>query len=144
MIKELIAKIDQAKERAMRLQRRSEAVNEAERKRDVCLYNLFTALHDIEVDLHNLNWADRRKILGDRFNFRTSPKISGLVIERTCPDLDSGKRSKYAAVLRLIAAKKSPREKVREFVRKNGGINGCVAEEKRLRQQGRRRKVSKR
>jgi hypothetical protein len=142
MIKELIAKIDQAKERTVRLQRFSDAVTEANRKRDAYLYNLFTDLHDIEVDVRKLKWADRRKIFGDRLGFQT--KIGGLVIELTCPDLDPKKRAKYAAVLRFIAVEKSPREKVKEFVRKNGGINGCVAKEKQLRQRGRRRKASKR
>lgn len=142
MTKELIAKIDQAKERAMRLQRLSDAANEAKRKRDACLYNLFTDLHDIEVDVRKLNWADRRKIFGDRLGFQT--KIGGLVIERTCPDLDPKKRAKYAAVLRFVAAAKPPHEKVKEFVRKNGSMKGCIAKEKQLRQQGRRRKASKR
>jgi hypothetical protein len=142
MIKPVIVKIDQAKERAMRLQSLSDAVNEAERKRDACLYNLFADLHDIEVDVRKLKWADRRKIFGDRLGFQT--KIGGLVIERSCPDLDAKKRAKYAAVLRFVAAAKPPHEKVKEFVRKNGGINGCIAKEKQLRQRGRRRKVSKR
>jgi hypothetical protein len=142
MIKELIAKIDQAKERAMRLQRLSDAANEAERKRDACLYHLFADLHDIEVDVRKLKWADRREVFGDRLGFQT--KIGGLVIELTCPDLDPKKRAKYAAVLRFIAAAKSPREKVKEFVRKSGGINGCITKEKQLRQRGRRHKASKR
>jgi hypothetical protein len=144
MVEKVIVKIDQAKERATRLQRLSDAVNEAERKRDACLYNLFADLHDIEVDVRKLGWADKRKILCDRLNFRTSSKISGLVIERTCPDLDAKKRAKYAAVLRFVAAAKPPHEKVKDFVRKNGGINGCIAKEKHLRERGRRRKASKR
>jgi len=142
MIEKVIAKIDQAKERATRLQRLSDAVTEAERKRDICLYNLFTDLHDIEVDLRKLKWAERRKIFGDHLGFQT--KIGGLVIERTCPDLDPKKRAKYAAVLRFVAAAKPPHKKVKEFVRKNGGINGCIAKEKQIRQRGRRRKASKR
>lgn len=141
MGEKVIAKMVRAKERAMRFQRLSVAANEAERKRDACLYNLFTDLHDIEIDVRKLKWADRRKIFGDHLGFRTT--IGGLVIERTCPDLDVKKRAKYRAVLRFVAAAKPPHEKVKEFVRKNGGINGCIAKEKKLRQRGPRRKAKR-
>jgi hypothetical protein len=71
MVEKVIAKMGRAKGRAMRFQRLSDAANEAERKRDACLYNLFTDLHDIEVDVRELEWADRRKIFGNRLGFHT-------------------------------------------------------------------------
>ena len=42
-------------------------------------------------------------------------------------------QSKYAAVLRFIRKKKKPGQSIRRFVQANGGLNGCVKKEKRLR-----------
>ena len=128
----------------MRLQKLSEAVEEAERKRDSYLYKLFGDLHQIQKDVRNLNWQDKRKIFGDLLNFRTAKKIGALVLRRVYPGLDPKKRQKYTAVLRYVAAAKPAREKVKEFVQNHGSINGCVVKEKALRKKATRRETSKR
>ncbi len=129
----LSEKIEQARERALRLQKLSRAVEAAERKRDNCLYGFFNDLQHLESDLHGLGWSKKRNAFGDLLNFRSGKNMSGLLLRKIYPELRPKIRSKYAAVLRYVAAAKSREEKTKEFVRNNGGINGCVTKEKKLR-----------
>jgi hypothetical protein len=142
MREKVCAKIEAARQRALRLQKLSKVVEEVERKRDACLYNLFGDLHGIEGDLRKLSWKDRRKIFGDLLDFRTNRQLGSLLLRQVYPELDAKKRAKYGAVLRYVTATKSPREKVKDFVRKNGSINGCVAKESKLRREAARRSRS--
>jgi len=133
VLEEVFAKIEAARKRALRLQKLSKVAERVERKRDVCLYRLFDDLHGIEGDLHKLSWKDRRKIFGSLLDFRTNRQLGSLLLRQVYPELGAKKRAKYGAVLRYVAAAKSPRQKVKDFVRKNGSINGCVTKESKLR-----------
>jgi hypothetical protein len=75
------------------------------------------------------------------FDFSEAKKIPGRVLQSVCPELDVKKRAKYVAVLRYIRAKKAPGEDVKDFIRKNGRIRGCVTKEKELRKQAERLKA---
>jgi hypothetical protein len=142
MREKIYAKIEAARQRAVRLQKLSRVAEKVERKRDACLYGLFDDLHGIEGDLHKLGWKDRRKIFGHLLDFRTNRQLGSLLLREVYPGLGAKKRAKYGAVLRYVAASKSPREKVKDFVRKNGSINGCVAKESKLRREAARRSRS--
>ena len=61
-------------------------------------------------------------------------------LRKVAPDLDAKKRVKYAAVVRFLAAKMPLGGNVKAFVRGNGGLNGCVANEKKLRKRGDRKR----
>lgn len=133
------AKIEAARERAVYMKKLSRIAEEAERRRNDCLYDLFDDLHGIESDLRKMSWEEKRKIFGDLLNFRTARQLGGLVLRQVARELDTKKRTKYAAVLRYVVAQKPPKETVRDFVRKNGGINGCDVKERKLRRQAARR-----
>ena len=138
MLKDAREKIELARKGAVRLQKLSEAVHEAERKRDTCLYNLFDDLRGIQICMHELTWKDKRKLFGDLLNFRSARNVIGLVLRQIYPELGRKSISKYAAVLRYVTAAKPRQENVKEFVRRNGGINGCVTKEKKSRPPARR------
>lgn len=130
------SRIDDAKEVAARLGRRVAAVERANENRDKCLYNLLGRLHQLEGQLKGIKGSEALRALRKKFGPRlpTSSTISiSLLLQLTYPELSSKTRSKYAAVIRYVGAKKKPGQKVMEFVRENGGINGCVAKEKKLR-----------
>ena len=62
-----------------------------------------------------------------------APNWVNLLLKCTYPNLSAKTRSKYAAALRYVGLKKEPGQKVMDFVRENGGLNGCVEKEKKLR-----------
>ena len=78
--------------------------------------------------------AEARKTLKAKYggNVPTTIRTGMFAIELTHASL-AKTRSKYAAVQRLIRKKKKPGELIRKFVRANGGMNGCVAKEKKMR-----------
>jgi hypothetical protein len=138
----VLAKIEQTRQRALLLRKLSKAAEEAERNRDSCLYKLFKDLHDIGVDVRKLGLPSRSQILGEKYApFGPPGQVPALLLQKIYPELSAKIRNKYAAVLRYVAMAKSPQEKVKEFVRKNGGINGCVRKEKKLRQRAPGRKT---
>jgi hypothetical protein len=139
MIDEVSAKNEQAQKRALRLQTLSLALEEAERKRDKCLYKFLDEVHGIAAEVRKLATPVRVKVLGEKYNpFQSARQIPSLVLQRVGPELGK-KRWKYAAVLNYAAANKGPGETVEDFVRNNGGINRCVTEEKKLRKRAARR-----
>ena len=62
--------------------------------------------------------------------FGGQKKTIGQALRKVAPDLDAKKRAKYAPVVRFLVAKMPPGGNVKAFVRKNDGLNGCVAKEK--------------
>jgi hypothetical protein len=101
-------------------------------------------VRDIAVSVGQLNPSDQRKLLGKDYNmFGGRKEIISKTMRKVAPKLNAKKRAKYAAVVRLLAAKAPLEGNVKVFVRENGGLNGCVANEKKLRKRG-DRKSSKR
>ena len=135
MSNDLLAKIDEAKNRAARLRKLSAAADEATRARDITLYKLFGDLHVLDVDLRKLDRKKSLKMLKEKYriDLRGTIKSANVLLQIICPELSIKKRAKYAAMLRYIRVRKKPDEKVKLFVRKSGGINGCVSKEKELR-----------
>jgi hypothetical protein len=127
----LFSKIDEARELAKRLERLSQAVEE----RDAALYQFFAKLHYLEKRLLRLNLP--RNKLEEKYGRLPKSAIS-IVLKLAYRGLNSKRQSKYAAVLRYVRAKKQPEESVKSLIRRTGGINRCVREEKKLRSKARK------
>jgi len=131
---QLKEKLKEAKSSAVRLRKASEAAARAKLERDVALYHFFDDIHAIVAAIPTLPMRDRWEVLGKKYQpFRNRSQFPALVLQKVAPELNAKKRAKYAAVLRYVLAQKAPGETVRDFVRKNGGINRCVTKQKRLR-----------
>jgi hypothetical protein len=140
MLDKLRTTMNEARSRAKRFDEYSATLAKLELKRDTCLFKLLDQVRDIAVGVRQLDLPDRRKLLGKDYNVFGGPKESvDQALRKVAPDLDAKKRVKYAAVIRLLVAKMPVGGNVKVFVRKNHGINGCVAEEKKLRMRGDRK-----
>ena len=135
MSNRLFSDIDEAKMVAARLAKRSAAAESAIQSRDNTLYKLFEKLHQLDKRLRELDQGEVRKALKQKYadKLPTTAKSAHFLLQLTYPSLSSKARSKYASVLRYVRAKKRPGESVRNFVRRNGDIKGCVEKEKKLR-----------
>ena len=127
------SQVDEAKQRAARLAARNDAVTNATKKRDDTLFALFHHLHALDNELRKLDPSDALKKLKARYGAKLTKDSARVLVNLTFPHFDARTRTKYAATLRFIRKKKRPSQKVRTFVRENGGINGCVQAEKKLR-----------
>jgi hypothetical protein len=125
----LFSKIDEAKKIGVRLARRSAAAESAMRKRDNTLFIFFAKLHAVHTQIRKIGDEAAAQALTAKYGKLPTGRI---LLKLTYPSLKPKKRSKYAATLRYIGNKKKPSQSVRKFVRENGGINGCVAREKKL------------
>jgi hypothetical protein len=125
--------IAKTKELAMKWRGMSVEANKTEQKRDAHLFRLLGDLDSIRAKVRTLPRLAQRKILGEFPGWGRNQDIIPLLLKNVCPELDAKKRAKYITVLRYVAAQKKPGETVKEFVRKKGGINACVAKEKKLR-----------
>jgi hypothetical protein len=144
MMDKLRTTMEEAQSRAKRFDEFSATLAKLELKRDTCLFKLLVQTRDIAVGVRELDLPDRRKLLGKDYNvFGGQKKTIDQALRKVAPNLDAKKRAKYAAVVRLLAAKMPLGGNVKVFVRENGGLNGCVANEKKLRKRG-DRKSSKR
>jgi hypothetical protein len=144
MLDKLRTTMEEGKSRAKRFDEYSATLAKLELKRDTCLFKLLVQTRDIAVGVRELDLPDRRKLLGKDYNvFGGQKKTIDQALRKVAQNLDAKKRAKYAAVVRLLAAKMALGGNVKVFVRENGGLNGCVANEKKLRKRG-DRKSSKR
>jgi hypothetical protein len=125
--------IEKTKELAAKWRGMSVKATKVEQKRDAHLFRLLGDLDGMRAKVLNLPLGAQRKVLGGFEGWGGTGQIIRLLLKNVCPQLDAKKRAKYAAVLRYVAAKKESGETVKDFVRKNGGLNGCVAKEKKLR-----------
>jgi hypothetical protein len=128
----LSSKIDDAKKVAVHLEERVAAVERANENRDKCLYNLLGRLHRLDQQLRQTPRTEAIKVLKPG-GLPFAPNWVNLLLKCTYPNLSAKTRSKYAAALRYVGLKKEPGQKVMDFVRENGGLNGCVEKEKKLR-----------
>jgi hypothetical protein len=102
----------------------------AAQKRDAALYQFLAQLHYLEKRLVRLN-APRNKL---EEKYRRLPRSAiNTVVKLAYRGLNSKRQSKHVAVLRYVRAKKKPEQSVKSLIRKTGGINKCVAAEKKLR-----------
>jgi hypothetical protein len=129
---DICSNIDEATAIAKRLARRNKDVAIAMSKRDVCLYKLFESVHEIHRQLLKIGKPKTNEVLTGKYG-STKPKNLTEFLKRICPELPSKRRSKYLGLLSYAQATKEPDQTLREFVRANGGINGCVEKEKQLR-----------
>jgi hypothetical protein len=139
MTKIPFSKIAKAKKLGARLVKDAEAVESAMRKRDDTLYEFLETLYLIDKRVRELDPGETREALKQEFGDKlAAPKKSeNLLLKLTYPDLSLKSRttrSKYAKTLRYAREKKVALKSVKRFVRANGGINGCVAKEKKLRE----------
>jgi hypothetical protein len=130
---EIFSRIEGAKQRAVRLAARNDAATNAIKKRDDTLFALFHDLHGLDNELRKFAVGKALKKLRARFGAKLTDDSARTLVTLTFPNLDVRTRTKYAATLRYIRKKKKPNQKVRTLVRMNGGINGCVKAEKKLR-----------
>jgi hypothetical protein len=127
------SQVDEAKQRAARLAARNDALTNATKKRDDTLFALFRHLHALDNELRKLDPEEVLKELEGRYGTKPTKDSARVLVSLAFPDFDARTRTKYAATLRYIRQKKRPNQKMRTFVRENGGINGCVQAEKKLR-----------
>jgi hypothetical protein len=130
-MKVLFSKIDEARELTKRLERLSEAAESATQKRDAALYQFFAKLHYLEKGLGRVGTP--RNKLAAKYGRLPARSANTFVLKLTYPSLNSKRQSAYAAVLRYVRAKKKPGQSVKSLIRRTGGINRCVTEEKKLR-----------
>jgi hypothetical protein len=95
-------------------------------------------LNQLHIKLREIRKAKALKLLrakyGNELPARTDD-VCILLLRLTNPKLNDKKCSKYANVLHLVRLEKKPDETVKEFVRANGGMNGC---EKKMPEQERK------
>ena len=140
MLDKLRTMMEEAQSRAKRFDEFSATLAELALKRDTFLFKLLGQVHDIAVGVRELDPTDRRKLLGKDYGLFSGQKgIIDKTLRKVAPNLKAKQRAKYAAVVRLLVAKKPLGGNVKAFVRENGGINGCVAKEKKLRMRGDRK-----
>jgi len=131
--------IERARTSAVDLQKFAQAAEKAVERRDDALYDFFRKMYKVRHKVRELDLPRKHKVLGDGYRpFGPSSQIAGLLLKKIFPELDAKKRGKYAAVLNYVAERKPKGEKLRDFVRNNRGINGCVAKEKELRKEKQR------
>jgi hypothetical protein len=133
MSNSLFSEIDEAKKVAARLVKRNAAVESAIRKRDNALYKFLEHLHQLDKRLREMGKDDALEALSAKYGDEspTSDDPGMILLKLTYPSLNTKKCSKYAAVLRYVQMNKEDGRTVKDFVRKNGGINGCVRKEKK-------------
>ena len=129
---DIYSNIDKATAIAKRLARRNKDVASAISNRDICLYKLFESVHEIHRQLLKIGKQKTNEVLTGKYG-NVKPKNLSEFLKRICPELPSKRRSKYLGLLSYAQATKEPGQPLREFVRANGGINGCVKKEKELR-----------
>jgi hypothetical protein len=134
MADDLFSKIEETKKVAIRLAECSAAVTTAVQRRDRSLSKLFADLHQLDSQLREMGKTRALKALKaqyrNKLRIRKDPGM--LLLKLTYPSLHTKKSSKYAAVLRLVQAKKREGQSVKDFMRANGGIRGCVEKEKKF------------
>jgi hypothetical protein len=131
--------IAKAKKLGARLVKDAEAVESAMRKRDDTLYEFLGTLHLVDKQVRELDSGEAREALKQEFGHKLAAtrKSENLLLKLTYPDLSlksRNTRSKYAKTLRYVREKKRGLKSVKSFVRANGGINGCVTKERKLRE----------
>jgi hypothetical protein len=129
---DICSNIDEAIAIAKRLAKRNKDVASAMSNRDICLYKLFESVHEIHRQLLKMGKQKANGVLTGKYG-NAKPKNLSDFLKRICPELPSKRRSKYLGLLSYAQATKEPDQPLREFVRANGGINGCVKKEKELR-----------
>jgi hypothetical protein len=137
--KTLFSKIDEARDLAKPLENLSQTVESATQERDAALYQFFAKLHYLEKRLRRIKTP--REEMEAKYGRVPGSSQSAIkfLLKLTYPNLDSKQRSKYAAVLRYVRAKKKPEESVKSLIRRTGGINPCITEEKNLRDRTRKK-----
>jgi hypothetical protein len=141
MSSSLFSEIDEATKVATRLVQRSAAAKRATKRRDNSFYKFFATLHRLDKRLRKLDRDEALKELKEKYGnaLRSTKKSMNLLLKLTYPDLSVKTRSKYAATLRYVREKKAPEQSIRNFLRANGGIKGCVEKEKKLREKKKRK-----
>jgi hypothetical protein len=98
-------------------------------------------LDQLHIRLREIRKIRALKLLrakyGDKLPARTDD-VCIFLLRLTYAKLNAKKCCKYASVLELVRLEKKPDQTVKEFVRANGGINRCVAKEKKLREKTRK------
>jgi hypothetical protein len=137
----LFTEIDEAKKVGTRLVQRRAAAKRATKRRENSVYKLVATLLRLDNRLRKLGPDEALKELKGKYGnaLRSTTKSVNLLLKLTCPDLSDKTRSKYAATLRYVREKKAPEQSIRNFLRANGGIKGCVEKEKKLREKKKRK-----
>jgi hypothetical protein len=138
-MRDVFREVEKTKELAAKWGVLSVDATKAEEKRDAYLFRLLEDLDWLRAKVRRLSRSVQRNVLGEDPGWGRNEELIRLLLKKACPELDAKKRAKYAAVLRYVAAQKKPGEAVKDFVRKNGGINGCDTKERKLRRQAARR-----
>jgi hypothetical protein len=137
----LFAEIDEAKKVGTRLVQRRAAAKRATKRRDNSFYKFVATLHRLDNRLRKLDRDEALKELKEKYGnaLRSTKKSVNLLLKLTCPDLSDKTRGDYAATLRYVREKKAPERSIRNFLRANGGIKGCVKKQKKLRDKKKRK-----
>ncbi len=135
MDKEITSKIVSLKAKVTQLENADEVLGKAVKERDLKLWSVFRQIASVARQLTKPANAAALKELEQAYgDLRTrSPEM--LLIKLAMPNLSRQQRSKYAHAIAYIRNNKEKGVKVRDFLRDNGGINGCVESEKKERQQ---------
>jgi hypothetical protein len=126
-----LSKIDEAKGSALRLRKANAAAKAANEKHDTELYEYLTKVNRSCIKLAKPGPAEAKreaKKLAKMLTQTEKPSFKTpehFFLSITCPDLPTQRRTKYANVLWLVRHKKKGMISLKNFVRENGGINGC-------------------
>jgi hypothetical protein len=139
----LFSKIDEARELAKHHEKLGEAVKSATQERDKALYDFVAKLHYLAKRLRR-NKTSRNKLEAQYGPLPATKSATRFVLKLTRPSLNSKKQSKYVTVLRYVRKTKEPEQSVQSLIRRTGGINRCITEEKKLRSKPLGRQVKER
>src|SRR5262249_28692804 len=127
--------------------RQTADIEAAKKRRDDLVYDFLLIIEDLERKITKAAQGSSvgkvvQAIKRQRRNFM-GPTLRGkwllpFLIEYTHPELSPKARSKYANAIKYAQVHKMSGETIAEFVKKNGGLNACVAKAANERRQQRK------
>ena len=148
MSKDLTLQIEEAKKSASKLGERNAEVKKAEERRDRSLANYLSRILNLRRQAAKLvGETSQKKLLAllrgefgnDVPKATPQKKLTTFLIELTHPDLTPKMRSKYATVINYAKDHKAKGMKFRDFLKANGGINGCIEKASKVRKRSKKR-----
>jgi hypothetical protein len=122
---DLSSKMDRAEQLAARHAKLGKMAAKLATKRNNCLYRLLEEVHEIGVDVSQLPEQDALALFQAKYGNEACVDYSDF-FQRIYPELPPKYRWKYTGVLHKASAEKIASQSMKQFVKKNGGLNGCV------------------
>jgi hypothetical protein len=132
MSDDIVSRIKELKTSATQLKTDRVAAEKAEQKRDQSLHDWLESVRRVLTVLLRDKTNAKKRLPKQYGKLPKAWDSSGFLIKLAYPYLEPGTRSKYAAVVRY-AVQIEWKGTIEKLVQENGGINGCVDKESKLR-----------